>query len=50
MMTPDRAWRQKAKLVGGAIQVGSLSYFALRTGTRGIEMILLTPPRIGRHV
>src|ERR1700722_2763727 len=39
---------KKAKLVGGSIQAGSLCYFALRTGTRGIEIFLETPP--GTHV
>jgi hypothetical protein len=34
------AWKQKGKLVGGSIQAGSLCYFALRTGARGIEIIL----------
>jgi hypothetical protein len=28
---------QKAKLFGGSIQAGSLCYFALRTGARGME-------------
>src|ERR1700722_11357579 len=39
------AWTQKAKLFGGSIQGGSLCYFALWTGTRGVEIILQTPPR-----
>jgi hypothetical protein len=34
------AWTQKAKLVGDSLQAGSLWYFALRTGARGMEIIL----------